>query len=398
VFEVDRASIGATRDEMRPAKKPTLLLALLSALACAVAALPAPSSGAPAKSRSAKAPRSFFGVAPQTALTERDVQFMRAGGIRSVRIPFIWPSIQPGPRSGYDWSGVDSELETAARGGLRVLPFFFGTPRWLAGRPTRLPIDNRRARRAWVAFVKAAVKRYGPGGEFWAERAPAAAAVNYVPAIRRSAPIRAWQVWNEANFFYFAFPASPRRYARLLKLTRPAIKSVDRNAKIVLSGLFGNPDEGGRRGMDAADFLEALYRVRGIRSKFDAVALHPYAFHVEDLEDLVEETRAVVLENRDPRAGLYITEMGWGSQNDPDIVAFEQGIRGQARELRRSYRYLIRNRRRLNLKSAYWFSWKDVEGACNFCDSVGLFHDSRRFRPKPAWHAFVRIAGGRARP
>ena len=27
--------------------------------------------------------------------------------------------------------------------------------------------------------------------------------------------------------------------------------------------------------------------------------------------------------------------MGWGSQNDPQIVAFEQGIRGQARELRK---------------------------------------------------------------
>lgn len=381
---------------MRPAKPPPLVLVLVAALVSAVVALPVSTSGAPAASRSAKLPPGFFGIAPQTALTERDVQYMRAGGIGSVRLPFIWPSIQPGPRSGYDWSGVDAAVEAAARGGLRVLPFFFGTPRWLARKPTTLPIGNRRARRAWVAFVKAAVARYGPGGEFWTEHAPGV--VKYEPAIQPPLPPRVWQVWNEANFFYFAFPVSAGRYARLLKLTKPAIKSADRGAKIVLSGLFGDPDEGGRRGMDAADFLEALYRVPGVKSKFDGIALHPYAFHVDDLEDLVEEMRSVVLENRDRRAGLYITEMGWGSQNDPDIVAFEQGIRGQVRELRGAYRYLIRNRRRLNLKSTYWFSWKDAPGYCNFCDSVGLFRKGERFRPKPAWHAFVRIAGGRARP
>lgn len=381
---------------MRPAKKPRFALLLAAALAAPVVALPVSSSGAPTAGGSAKPSRGFFGIAPQTALTERDIQYMRAGGIGSVRLPFIWPSIQPGPQSGYDWSGVDSAVEAAARGGLRVLPFFFGTPRWLARKPTTLPIGSRRARQAWVAFVKAAVKRYGRGGEFWTEHAPGV--VQYEPAISRPLPVQAWQVWNEANFFYFAFPVSPGRYARLLKLTQPAIKSADRKADVILSGLFGDPDESGRRGMDAPDFLDALYRSPGIKSRFDGVALHPYAFHVDDLEDLVEELRAVALENRDRTAGLYITEMGWGSQNDPNIVAFEQGIRGQVRELRRAYRYLIRNRRRLNLKSTYWFSWKDIEGACNFCDSVGLFRRGERFRPKPAWRAFVRLTGGRVRP
>ena len=343
-------------------------------------------------------PRTFFGIAPQTALTETDASYMRAGRIGSVRWPMEWGAIQPTPNGGYDWSGFDAVVEVAARSGLKVLPFLYGTPRWLAAKPTTMPLDSARARGAWVAFVKAAVKRYGPGGEFWAERAPGGIGVNYVPIIPRPLPIRTWQVWNEANFFYFAFPVSPSRYARLLKLTQPAIESADPRAKVLLSGLFGNPDESGRRGMDAADFLDALYRSPGIRSRFDAVALHPYAFHVDDLEELTEELRAVVLENRDHRAALYVTEMGWGSQNDPQVVAFEQGIKGQARELRDAYRYLIGNRGRLNLKAAYWFSWKDIQGACNFCDSVGLFRGGPRFRPKPAWRTFVGITGGRARP
>jgi hypothetical protein len=372
------------RTELRPAKTIALLLALAAALLAPVAAQ--------------AMPRSFFGIAPQTPLGDTDASYMKAGGIGSVRVPVSWALVQPSASGGYDWSSVDPLVEVAARHDLTILPYLSATPRWLAAKPTTLPIDSARARKAWLAFVMAAVERYGPGGEFWTEHQPKQAGIDYVPAIPRPLPIRTWQIWNEANFFYFAYPVSPSRYARLLKPTYKAIKSVDPGAEVLLSGLFGNPDEGGKRGMDATKFLAALYRVPGIKSYFDAVALHPYAFHVEDLEELTEEVREVVVDNHDPGAGLYITEMGWGSQNDPSVVAFEQGIQGQARELRKAYRYLIGNRHRLDLKAAYWYSWKDVKGYCNFCDSVGLFRAGKAFKPKPAWHAFVALSGGRARP
>jgi hypothetical protein len=381
--------------------KPTVLpLALCAALACAVIASPAFSSGGPAAAASARTPAGFFGIAPQTSLTDDDVRYMRAGGIETIRVPFPWGLIQPTAKATYDWTGMDAIVEMATRGGLRVLPFLYGTPPWLSRKPTTLPIDSARARMAWSAFVKASVERYGPQGEFWAERAPSVAEVNYLPPIPTPFPIRVWQAWNEANFFYFAYPVSPGRYARLLKLTAPAIKAVDPGAKVVLSGLFGDPNETGRRGMDATAFLDALYRSPGIKARFDAAALHPYAFHVEELKALTKGVRAVMLDHGDRGAGLYVTEIGWGSQNDPDVVAFEQGLQGQARELRAAYRYLIGNRRRLNLKGVYWYSWKDNPEytECSFCDSVGLFRAGLKFRPKPAWRAFVGLTGGRARP
>jgi hypothetical protein len=395
VFGVDRHP--AHRHQLRHPKPTALLLALCAALATVAASLPASVSAA---SVAAGAPAGFFGIDPQTTLTDRDVRYMQAGGIESIRVPFPWGAIQPKAKGGYDWSGTDAIVEMATRGGLRVLPFLYGTPRWLAPKPTKLPIDSARARQAWTAFVEAAVRRYGPGGEFWAERRPEATAVNYLPPIPTPMPIHAWQVWNEANFFYFAYPVSPSRYARLLKLTQPAINLVDPGAEVVLSGLFGDPNEGGRRGMNATDFLDALYRSPGIKSRFDAAALHPYAFHVEELEVLTQELREVMLAHGDRGAGLYITEMGWGSQNDPNVVAFEQGIQGQARELRGAYRYLIENRRRFNLRGVYWYSWKDSPEytECHFCDSVGLFRAGPQFRPKPAWRAFVGLTGGRARP
>jgi hypothetical protein len=372
---------------MRTAKIATLPGLVALALAAAFALTAGDAGG-----QAPRAPRSFFGIAPQSPPSDTDAEYMRAGGIGSVRWPVPWDGVQPSAKGGYQWDGIDAVVATAARRRLAVLPFLYATPSWLAPKYTALPVASARQRRAWVAFVRAAVARYGPRGSFWRQHGPRSD--EPLP----KTPIRTWQIWNEANFFYFAFPVSVSRYAQTLRLANRAVKAVDPGAKVLLSGLFGVPDQRGRRGMPAVKFLEALYRVRGIKSDFDEIALHPYAVDAEDLEELTREMREVVVANHDPGAGLYITEMGWGSQSNFRQVAFEQGLRGQVRQLRDSYRFLLRNRRRLNLKGAYWFSWQDLEGSCNFCDSVGLFRAGERLRPKPAWHAFVRLANGRPRP
>ncbi|HET9164277.1 MAG TPA: hypothetical protein VFN89_12645 [Solirubrobacterales bacterium] len=369
-----------------------IALAAIAVVACTVADTSLSTAGV-----AQAAPRTFFGIVPQAVIDEEDAEYMRAARIGSIRLPIGWESIQPTRRGPLNWEGTDREVATAVNQGLTVLPFLAGVPRWIGHKTTTLPIDSARARRGWMSFVRAVVSRYGPGGEFWTEHPPGIDIGDGI-VLRRWKPIHVWQIWNEANFFYFAYPVSPTRYARLLKISFRAVKSADPRAQVLLSGLFGEPDQGGKRGMDSDVFLEKLYEVPGIKHYFDAVALHPYAFHVEDLERMVEQMRAVVLANHDPRAGLYITEMGWGSQYDPNVVAFEQGWHGQARELRAAYSYMLRNRHRLNLKAAYWFTWKDSRYYCNFCDSVGLFRESNRYLAKPAWRALVNITGGRPRP
>lgn len=333
-------------------------------------------------------PRGFFGIAPQTGLTRKDTSRMRAGGVETIRTPVAWSAVQPSARGGYDWRGIDATVGLAARDHLEVLPILYSTPHWVLGDTRRLPVDGRRQRRAWSDFVEAAVERYGRRGVFWSEHGPGSK--EPLPA----RPIRAWQIWNEENFFYFARPASPTRYARLLALSARAVRHADPRGEIILGGLFGDPKGRPPRAMSAVDFLDRLYRVRGIKANFDGVALHPYAADVVDLRGLVEAVRQTMVRHRDRRAGLYLTELGWGSQNDPGVVAYEVGLHGQARELRGAYRYLLSNQHRLNLRQVDWFSWKDAPG-CSFCDSAGLFRHGARFRPKPAWHAFVAIAHGR---
>lgn len=366
-----------------------IALLLLAGLALVVPSATSSAAG--------RLPPGFFGVSPQTVLTPQDAQYMKAGGIETVRWPVVWAGVQPTARGGYEWSSIDQTVATAARAGLRVLPVLGSTPHWL-GKPTSLPVDSARERAAWSAFVQAAVERYGPGGTFWTERVHRTGpGPNYEPALPKAMPIREWQVWNEANFYYFAYPVSPSRYARLLTISSQAIKAADPGAKVILAGLFGRPTAHGRRGMPAAQFLRRLYAVPGLRSRFDGVALHPYAVDTETLEEIVEEVHETIVENHD-HPGLYITEMGWGSQNDFNQVAFEQGTQGQVRQLRGAYDYLLSNRARLNLKQVVWFSWKDLAGACTFCDSVGFFREGPRFKPKPAWRAFVALTGGKPRP
>jgi len=358
------------------------------------------------------APKGFFGIVPQTTLTERDVKYMKAGGIETIRWPMLWSAMQPTRKGGYNWAAFDPVVEEAARQGLTVLPFVVATPGWLTKKYTTLPIRNAAQRKAWTTFLKAVVERYGPGGEFWKLHAPATiraekekqakGPVYEIPGahlrpIAKPVPITTWQVWNEANFFYFAYPVSPIDYAKLLKLSTPVIKRAEPSAKVILTGLFGEPTAGAKRGMPSYEFLEQLYSVPGIKSYFDGVALHPSAIDSEALEELVERFHQVTVENHD-RVPLYITEMGWGSQNDFHINAFEHGVLGQVEELKSAYAFLLENRTRLDLKSVYWFSWKDLPESCSFCDSVGFFHSGAGFRAKPSWRAFVQITHGRTHP
>lgn len=329
-------------------------------------------------------PRGFFGIAPQTGLGPRDTARMRAGGIEALRVPLQWDGVQPRPNGDFDWTSFDDLVATAAKKRLEVLPFLCSPPNWISPRDTRLPIDSARQRRGWEEFARAAVERYGPRGSFWEEHAPG----TRKPLPR--APIHAWQIWNEENFFYFTRPASPSRYARLLRISHRAIHRADPRATVVTGGLFGNPKQEPAAAMDAADFLDRLYGVRGAKADFDAVALHPYAADAGELRVLVEGVRRTMLRHGDRRGGLYLTEMGWGSQA-PSPVSFEVGLRGQARELRAAYGYLLGARHRLHLQQVDWFSWKDAPLLCSFCDSVGLFREGARFRPKPAWHAFVQV-------
>ncbi len=98
---------------------------------------------------------------------------MSAGGIESVRIGVSWALVEPSPpeqpaasgdatRHRYRWDDIDRQVEVAASHGLEILPFLYSTPSWLAKSDRTLPTRSKAQRHAWSAFVRAAVRRYGP--------------------------------------------------------------------------------------------------------------------------------------------------------------------------------------------------------------------------------------------
>ena len=348
-----------------------------------------------AATSAAAVPKLFWGVVPQLQQSDAQLQRLKRGGADSVRLPVAWGSVQPSPRGGLNWSGIDAQVGAAARARLEVLPFLYDAPRWAvpsrgvpgsagARAPLHLPASGR-AGRAWSTFARAAVARYGPRGTFWSEN----------PTVPRR-PIHYWQVWNEPNFKYFVVRPNPAEYGRLVKRTAAAIHSADSQAQIILAGLFARPGEAARpfnppQAYFATDFLRLMYqRTPGVRAAFDGVALHPYTATYQRLAPEIEEVRSVLRRAHDGGIGLWITELGWSSERPNRSDSFAKGLHGQAAQLKGAFSLLRREQGRWRLKRVYWFSVDDVPGVCNFCGGTGLFR--RNGRPKPAWHTFVHFA------
>jgi hypothetical protein len=375
------------RREARQAQ--ALLRALVAAMVCALAIGAATAQALP---------RTFWGVVPQAYPSLEQLQRLQRGGVRSVRVPIVWPLVQPEKNGPIGWGAVDSQVEAASRTGISVLPFLVGAPKWAVplvpvpgGHGTKasrnLPTRGAAAR-GWSAFVQAAVARYGPSGSFWLEH----------PSVPPR-PIRNWQIWNEPNFEYFVTHPNPAEYGKLVKLSSNAIRAVDPGAKVILGGLFARPKEAEftRRpplAYFATDFLDQMYeRTPGIKSKFQGVALHPYTSTYKRLTPYIEELRTVLKANHDAGKGLWITELGWSSKHPTFGNSFAKGRQGQATQLKGAFNLLRSKRAKWHVQQVDWFSVDDQLGACNFCDGSGLF--AKGFVPKPAWSAYTHFAGGR---
>ncbi len=329
----------------------------------------------------AAVPPGFVGISPQSSSTETDFALMEEAGLRSVRLPLYWAAVEP--HSPYfaepDWSDFDHSVKLAAEHGMRVFPFVWGTPRWIAGEPRVEPIYHGWARRAWASFLRRAVERYGPFGSFWWENPE-------LPAM----PIRAWEIWNEPNIITFASNSNPERFARLLRISGRVIHGADRGAKVILGGLFGRPLQIPPN-VSSSDFLSRVYRARHVKQFFDGVALHPYVADAEAMRPQIRNLRRVMRLHRDASTPIYVTELGWGS--DGFQTRWERGLLGQARELDQAFSMLADHRRSWRIGGVWWFSWTDIgSGGCQFCDSAGLLTEQRE--AKPSWYRFTAWTGG----
>jgi hypothetical protein len=364
-------------------------LRLLSGALLGALALILPPTSAPAA-----VGRDFYGVIPINSLQASDIDGMGQARVGTLRIIFHWPVLEPSQGS-YDWSQIDMVVGQAAQNGIEVLPFVYGTPGWVGVDCHGLsesecervpPLDSEAAREAWKAFLRAAAQRYGPGGAFWQENPS-------VPNV----PITQWQIWNEPSSpTYWAPEPSTKDYAKLVALSDAAISEVDQGAKIILAGLFGTPqgDAGSRNVM--WKYIGRLYKVKGFKKHFNALALHPYSPNLEGIEFQLDKALRKIKKNNDNNVGIWISEIGWGSDPPTPDKPLIKGPEGQAKLLEKSFGFLRKHRQKWNIEGLIWYSWQDPTGTpqtgCAFCSSSGLFEEDGA--KKPAYEAYVGITGG----
>ncbi len=329
--------------------------------------------------KAAKAvPPGFFGVVPQAPLSADDLDRMQ-GAVGTLRVPIYWSECEPEPGV-YDFTATDALVGAAAQRGIRVLPFIYGTPRWLSPVQSRPPLAAA-ASSAWARFLRVLVGRYGMHGSFWDARS----------GPRR--PIRIWQIWNEPNFLLFWRPhPSPRGYARLLAVSARAIRSRDRDARVLAAGLAPVG-----AGLTPWNFLYDLYQVPGAKRSFDIVAIHPYASTMKRMSAQIKVARAVMRNAGDADKPLIISEVGVAS-GGAQPSSFVLGPTGQADFLSNAFALLLEQRRRWHIAGVDWFTWQDAvepNSYCSFCQGAGLLDVEGR--PKPSWTAFRRAVAGAVR-
>jgi hypothetical protein len=320
----------------------------------------------------------MFGVGdwawPSAATLDREA----AHGLRTWRVPVSYGDVAS-TQGALQWGGVDRLMSDLAARHIEPLVVLAGCPTWQC--PAGGPPKAEPALSGWLAFVTAAVRRYGTGGSFWATHPQAPAQ-----------PVQAWQVYNEVNGTDQWPNPNPAEYATFLAATSAAIRGADPAAKVVLAGLAE------KMTIWLRDYLPALYQQPGFAASFDVMAVQGYAVAPLDVAGILEETHAIMAANGDGARPLWVTEMSWatGGPEHPFVV----GEDSQAANLRTSWDALIGCAPRWNLQRVYWFGWQDKPAATADGDYWGYHNGLMRLdgSEKPALAAADEYTSGAPLP
>jgi polysaccharide biosynthesis protein PslG len=316
---------------------------------------------------------------------------MVSSGVESIRVVFDWSQMQPyrswsdvpaDVRSQFvdvggiptNFTAADTLVGLAAQRRLTVLPVVQNAPSWVGQNYPGGIVTLARTPGPYAAFVGALVRRYGATGSFWQSNPQ-------IPKV----PIEMWQIWNEPNIPAF-WPQQPyySRYIALLRAAHAAIKAADPKAKVVLAGL---PNYSWIE-------LARIYRFRGARKLFDAVAVHPYTKQPQGVITILGYVRHEMDLAGDASKPILADEISWPSsvgKTTHDVgYDFATTESGQAQNLGKLLPMLVRNRFRLGLAGFYYYDWAGFERDNYLAfDFAGLFRLSDgMFVAKPAYDVF----------
>ncbi len=352
-----------------------LLVVAVGAVAVSTLGSPVPSATPQPTARGA--PAAFYGVGLAATPTRTDLERLVASGARTARLTIDWRAVQPFAGAPPSFAEIDPTIRALAAYRVQIVPQLISTPGWLEPDSVIPPVQSDEELAKWQAFVAAAVRRYGRGGQFWSEN----------PGVPYD-PVKSWQIWNEQNSPDFWQPApSPAEYANLLDVSASTLRAVDPKARIVLGGMFETT--GLRGAIFPWDYLRGLYAA-GAERNFDAVGVHPYWPELSGVTFQLRKVREVITGEHDTGTPIWVDEIGWGSATTGSKL--NVGPQGQARKLRGAFAAIWRDRKRFNIKRLIWVPLRDggSVAACAFCSTEGLLGSDGT--AKPAYGAFQHFA------
>lgn len=289
-----------------------------------------------------------------------------------------------------DFTEIDAIIDTLEGSGANIMLSVIGAPAWarvgLEG-DFGPPADNQN----YASFVGALASRYG-------------------------SRVAAYEIWDEPNLqsSWAGKAVSGESYVQLLQAAYTAIKAANPSTVVVSAGLA--PTGGGSGAINDRDYLRQMYEA-GLMDVSDAIGAHPYGwanspdstccetnpdvteydnhpsfFFLQTLEDY----RLIMQEYGDTATFIWVTEFGWGSNENFPVEApagftFVENVNldQQAQYLERAFS--------IGDDLEYvgpMFAWN-----LNFCQSAGL-QSYQCFwsmldplgNPRPIFNAFANIS------
>ena len=287
------------------------ILTLLIALFCA------PHTAA------AAAPREFYGVVSAKDPDQTELARMRAGGVGTLRINFVWGVVESGPGAQFDWSHYDTLIGEAAAQGIRVLPTVYSSPLWAAARDNYPPSPGSLG--DYAAFVEAAAARYGSNGTFWARI-----------RISRGFPFAGGSSGTSPTCRCSGCPSSAPELCRPPASFQPRHSTGRPECPRAAGRPLPGPVHPRRRRHTARALPPGDLPSGKAKKLFDGVDLHPYANTPNLVMRDVKLCRQIMTRFKDQKTPIWLGEVGWTTGGDPSRLTVSP--RRQAAYLKRTYR------------------------------------------------------------
>lgn len=293
------------------------------------------------------------------AAARRDLELLRAAGLRVLRVSLGWDAIEP-EKDRYDLTFWDAFVDMAVREfGVTLVPYVAYTPRWNSD---------------------------GSPEDFW--KTPPRDAAEFGQIVRLLAEryrgrIHAWELWNEPdNRDYWTGTVGD--YATLLRAGAEAVRAGNPDAAVVSGGLAGT-----------VAFLEQLFDDWDAASLVDVVNLHAYyeTWNPEPLETIPEYVAQVsdIVARHGGRQAIWMAEVGYGnfrrgahvSADVTATFAYEHTLAFQAVALVRTHALVLST----PVELVAWYELKDPPASDAMIGDVNNRHLGVAFtdyRPKPA--------------